>query len=306
MNEIEIVLQREDIGTGGYIIRNRGRYKLADDIEFNPPLNVPGDAVLEITDETGVGAKGIVLVCNNIVRAVQLINGGCNYSNTPQVTIAGQGQGASISAQVINGEIVGFTVNLGGHGYVDTVVAAITILSPHVTVDLNNHSLTQYRNADQPQRPFVIGILVPPVLISKESIHIYGGGERGRVHGFSMFGIRIFNTTVDLELDVTVGDCATHHKVTFSQNIPLSFPMQCTLAHYSRLSTQEDVDTLHEQICSICHEDLCLMIGTKLCTLPCRHHYHPHCISGWFQYDHNTCAECRRSIESVCIQTSLD
>lgn len=98
------------------------------------------------------------------------------------------------------------------------VFAAITIKSSNVTLDLGKHTLSQFIPADpSKQVPFVVGILVPDLAPTNSdpnnpalrSIYIQGD-QNALVANFSMFGIRVFANTFDVQIaDLTVKNCGT-------------------------------------------------------------------------------------------------
>ncbi len=75
------------------------------------------------------GATASATVVNGFLVGVTLADGGCGYSNTPVVLIyGGGGTGAKATAMVTNGVVLGITVTDAGSGY--TATPAIYIYSP--------------------------------------------------------------------------------------------------------------------------------------------------------------------------------
>ena len=161
----------------------------------------------------GTGATAVANLVNSQVVSITITNGGSGYTSNPTVTIGVApigGINASAGAQINPG--LSIAITNGGSGYVDTVIAAITIISLNVKLMLNGHRLTQFGIDSQgnvnslTQRPYVIGILVPDVIptntnpnaIGLESIYI--DGNQGIINGFSMFGVRVFGHTYDIQL----------------------------------------------------------------------------------------------------------
>ncbi len=66
----------------------------------------------------GTGAEATVVIdVNGQILSATVTEGGADYSTAPAVTIAGDGNGAEITAEVEDGEVVGLTVDAGGSGY---------------------------------------------------------------------------------------------------------------------------------------------------------------------------------------------
>lgn len=98
------------------------------------------------------------------------------------------------------------------------VIAAITIKAPNVTLDLGSHQLSQFVPANpKEQVPFVVGILVPDLAPTNPDVNFEAlrsiyitGSDRAIINGFSMFGVRIFAHTSDIQLsNLTVKNCGT-------------------------------------------------------------------------------------------------
>ena len=233
--ECTTVIMASDIGTAGYVITQPGTYCLGEDIVFNPAD--PSTFVpVTFTDGGGSGAAGFAAVSAGVVRGVFLTNRGTGYTSAPSVTFGGSGSGAAGVAVLGTGAgnnapvgtIAFVQMTSGGSGYQDTVQAAITIMSSNVTLNFNGKELSQFVPANpSAQVPFVVGVLVPDVLpdptsptapnvvvpannttaIGLESVYIVGND--GIVSNFSMYGVRIFAHTSDIEVnDLTIKDGA--------------------------------------------------------------------------------------------------
>jgi len=96
------------------------------------------------------------------------------------------------------------------------VQAAITIKAgvSNVILNLGNHRITQAGAGTSSQTPYCIGILVPdpapsntdPNFVGAQSIYIQG--DQGIIDGFSMYGVKIFAHTQDIQLsDLTIKNC---------------------------------------------------------------------------------------------------
>jgi parallel beta-helix repeat protein len=224
VNEINLkqkakfLIRASDIGTAGYTITQPGVYELVDDVVFNPtaPFN---SVTATFVGGGGTGATGFAVVSGGIIRGIVITAGGSGYTTAPSVTFGGTGTGATAAVTIAGGAVTGVTVTAGGTGFSDTVVAAITIRSSNVNLILGDKRLSQFGvnpdgSVSGTQRPFTVGILIPDVIptatdqnaIGLESIYI--DGDRSIIDGFSMYGIRVFAHTYDIQLsNITVKNC---------------------------------------------------------------------------------------------------
>jgi len=172
---------------------------------------VPGDATVTFIGGGGFGATAIPIVSpSSSIIAFTITNPGSGYTSAPTIIInqtIGTGSGFIGTVNISFGQVVGFNVLNGGSGYADTVRAAITITSSNVQLIFGSHRLSQKGvdqsgNVDPSQVPYVCGILIPdqpenPI----QSVYISGDDENnGIIDGFSMFGIRVFANTDDIQL----------------------------------------------------------------------------------------------------------
>ena len=102
-----------------------------------------------------------------------------------------------------------------------TVQVAITILSSFVTLILGDKTISQTGwvdastipnystsrvNVPSTQTPYVVGISIPDTLPTSADINaiglqsIYIEGDQAVVNGFSMYGIRVFGHTKDIQM----------------------------------------------------------------------------------------------------------
>lgn len=98
-----------------------------------------------------------------------------------------------------------------------TAVQAAIKVNPgvsDVTINLGRFTLSQAKAKSSDQVPYVIGILVPdpdhtnpdPNFVGAESIYIVG--RNAVIDGFSMYGVRIFGHTRDIQLkNLTIKNC---------------------------------------------------------------------------------------------------
>jgi hypothetical protein len=86
------------------------------------------------------GATATATVVNGFVVGATIMDTGCGYTNTPQVLIqGGGGTGAMATAVVSNGVVVSITINNAGSGYTST--PSIYVSFP-LTITSQPHSLT--------------------------------------------------------------------------------------------------------------------------------------------------------------------
>ena len=233
----DYIITDQMIGTTGYTITNPGSYllDLSPGFQFNPVDPATFNPVSFIGGGASVSATGFAAVSAGVVRGVFLTNRGVGYTSSPIVVFGGAGSGATGTAVIGTGSgnnapvgtIAFVTMTGGGGGYRDTVQAAITIKSSNVFLELDNQLLTQFVPANpSAQIPFVVGILIPDPLpdptsptqpnvvipngninaIGLESVYI--SGDAAVISNFSMYGVRIFAHTSDIDIEnVTIKDC---------------------------------------------------------------------------------------------------
>ncbi|AYV86761.1 MAG: hypothetical protein Sylvanvirus8_17 [Sylvanvirus sp.] len=133
-------------------------YSSLPTLTFSPSGN--GAIILPIIDTT-----------SGKVVDFQVLDPGSGFGTTATtVTITGGGATTNATAQVnIGSGVTRALVTNGGSGYVDTVVAAITIMSSNVTLLLGDHVLKQEGidnsgNVSPSQNIFVAGIVVPDII----------------------------------------------------------------------------------------------------------------------------------------------
>jgi hypothetical protein len=179
---------------------------------------VPGQSLYSISTEIADGINLLGYTVNNINTLVpQLITSA--DIGTAGYTITTPGVYALASNIIFNPA----TPAPG------TVAAAITIASSNVTLLLGNYRISQPGAGSPNQTPYVIGILIPDTIptntstsaIGLESIYI--SGDQAIIDGFSMYGMRVFGHTYDIQIsDLTIKNCGLlASKAVRSQNSAL-------------------------------------------------------------------------------------
>jgi len=137
------------------------------------------------------------------VQGVVVTNGGSGYTSAPTVAITGGGgTGATAVALVANGIVTSIIVTNGGSGYTSNPTVALSGGGGSGAIGVAN----------------IFSISA----IGLESIYI--SGDQAIIDGFSMFGIRIFAHTGDIELsNITIKNCGKLASVA-SRPVPGYFP----------------------------------------------------------------------------------
>jgi len=136
------------------------------------------------------------------VQSVAVTAGGTGYTSAPTVAFTGGGgTGATAVATVTGGVVTGIQVTNGGSGYTSNPTVLVTGVGTGATAVANIFSID------------AIGL---------ESIYI--SGDQAIIDGFSMYGIRIFAHTADIQLsDITIKNCGKLASAASSPN-PNYFP----------------------------------------------------------------------------------
>ena len=91
------------------------------------------DPTVEIN--SGSGAELQAVVANGSIVAVQILNGGQNYFNEPNITISGMGKDAVLRAVVSGGKVTSVTIVNAGSGYVIPPMVQVTVGDSNALVE---------------------------------------------------------------------------------------------------------------------------------------------------------------------------
>ena len=111
--------------------------------------NLPPSVVVNLSGGGGTGATAIAtLNGSGGVTAINVINGGTNYTSAPTVTISGAGTGATATATVASGAVTGFVVNTAGSGYVAAPTIVISGTVTAVQTQITNVATPTFNETD--------------------------------------------------------------------------------------------------------------------------------------------------------------
>jgi hypothetical protein len=178
---------------------------------------VPGDVTATISGGGGSGATAIPIPgLGGTIIAFNITDPGSGYTSAPTITLnqtIGAGAGFVGTANISEGQIVGFHVIESGVGYPETVQSAITIASSDVKLELESYRISlegvdESGNVTSAQKPYVCGILIPDQPDHPIQSVTIAGGDNAIIDGFSLFGIRVFGNTKDIQIsNVTIKNC---------------------------------------------------------------------------------------------------